>query len=96
MPAEKLWARGARAYHSSLPIAHSCRGALFFLRTKLSHLASSALQTYYFFFFFAVFFFTTFLVAFLAMVDLFSLGCLVSENLFFRKRSSFSTKRAAL
>jgi hypothetical protein len=49
------------------------QGAYFFLRSKFSHLASSALQTYYFFFFFAVFF-TTFLVAFLAMVDLFLVG----------------------
>ena len=74
MPAEKLWARGARAYHSALSIAHSCRGAFFFLRSILSHLASSARQTYYFFFFFVAFFFTTFLVAFLAMVDLFFVG----------------------
>jgi hypothetical protein len=80
MPPEKLWARGARAYHSILSDSPLLQGAYFILRSNLSHLASSALKTYYFFFFDLTFFFTTLLVDFLAMVDLFYLGCLVSEN----------------
>jgi hypothetical protein len=71
---------GSQGLSLSLIDSPLLQGAYFILRSTFSHLASSALQTYYFFFFDLAFFFTTFLVAFLAMVDLLSLGCLVSEN----------------